>query len=105
MKIAPEGGKEVALGEVYLFYNDKFYLSMAGTIPAGGIYLAVPSDTPALRTRSIINVGDGSGTTGISTLQTEHTAPVWYSLDGRRLNTMPTRKGIYIMNGRKMIIK
>ena len=29
----------------------------------------------------------------------------WYSLDGRKLNGRPTEKGIYIRNGRKIIIK
>ena len=27
----------------------------------------------------------------------------WYTLDGRRLNGKPTRKGLYIVNGRKQI--
>ena len=29
----------------------------------------------------------------------------WYSIDGRRLSGQPTRKGIYVRNGKKMIIK
>ena len=29
----------------------------------------------------------------------------WYTLDGRRLNGKPTKKGIYIVNGRKVVIK
>ena len=29
----------------------------------------------------------------------------WYSLDGRRLSGKPTQKGIYINNGRKIVIK
>jgi autotransporter-associated beta strand protein len=30
---------------------------------------------------------------------------VWYSLDGRKLNGQPQQKGIYIKNGKKIIIK
>ena len=30
---------------------------------------------------------------------------IWYSLDGRRLSAPPTRKGIYIHNGRKVIVR
>ena len=30
---------------------------------------------------------------------------LWYSVDGRRLNAKPTTKGIYINNGRKVVIK
>ena len=29
----------------------------------------------------------------------------WYTLDGRRLNSKPTQKGIYINNGKKVVIK
>jgi hypothetical protein len=29
----------------------------------------------------------------------------WYSIDGRRIDGKPTAKGMYIYNGRKMIIK
>ena len=32
-------------------------------------------------------------------------ANAWYSLDGRRLDSKPTQKGIYIVNGRKVVIK
>ena len=29
----------------------------------------------------------------------------WFTLDGRKLNSMPTEKGIYIVNGKKVVIK
>ena len=29
----------------------------------------------------------------------------WYSLDGRRLGSKPTAPGLYINNGRKVVIK
>ena len=29
----------------------------------------------------------------------------WFSLDGRRLNGRPSAKGLYIHNGRKVVIK
>ena len=43
--------------------------------------------------------------TAIKTVETTETADRWYSTDGRRYNTQPTRRGIYIRNGQKMIIK
>ena len=31
---------------------------------------------------------------------------VWYTLDGRKLDAaMPDRKGIYIINGRKVVVR
>ena len=33
------------------------------------------------------------------------TSDEWYTIDGRKLNGMPAKKGIYIQNGQKRIIK
>ena len=32
-------------------------------------------------------------------------AAAWYTLDGRKLNAKPTAKGLYIVNGRKVVVK
>jgi hypothetical protein len=48
------------------------------------------------------------GSTGIENIQVSNkinTKEVWYSLDGRRLQSKPTMKGLYIVNGKKMIIR
>ena len=29
----------------------------------------------------------------------------WYDLNGRKLQNMPTKKGIYILNGKKVVVK
>ena len=29
----------------------------------------------------------------------------WYTLDGRKLDTKPTKKGVYILNGKKVVVK
>ena len=29
----------------------------------------------------------------------------WYDLNGRKLNAKPTTKGVYIQNGKKVVIK
>ncbi len=33
------------------------------------------------------------------------TAAEWYTLDGRKLDSKPTKAGLYIMNGKKVVIK
>jgi hypothetical protein len=58
----------------------------------------------------VLNFGDDE-TTGIvniehETLNIEHSAGAgWYDLSGRRLPGKPTKKGLYIHNGRKIAIK
>jgi hypothetical protein len=32
-------------------------------------------------------------------------ADAWYSLDGRKLNSQPSAKGIYMKRGKKVVIK
>lgn len=50
-------------------------------------------------------VEDG-GKSGIQTVTTADTiATPWYTLDGRQLQSQPTRKGIYLHQGRKIVIK
>lgn len=47
-------------------------------------------------------------TDGIETITNEHhktTNDIWYTIDGKRLSGQPTRKGVYIVDGKKMIIK
>ena len=48
-------------------------------------------------------------TTGIDHI-TPDPAPIdeegdYYTLDGRKLNMRPTQKGVYIVNGKKIVIK
>jgi len=111
LKVAPEGGQEVKLGEVYLLYNDVFYYSQAGTVSEGGVYLTQPTEEEESlkKTRSYYILGTRGDTTGIAALRTDGTlgssASAWYGLDGRRYDTLPTRKGIYIKDGKKVVIK
>ena len=104
LRVAPDGGKKVSIGQVYMLYNDVFYYTQAGTIPAGSVYLTKPEQT---RTRGFYSLGGDDDTTDISPrrIVTPATPSVWYGLDGRRYDTQPTRKGIYIKDGKKMIVK
>lgn len=49
--------------------------------------------------------GDNEATGIFSTTNYTNEAGVWYDLQGRKLDTKPTAKGVYIVNGRKAIIK
>lgn len=109
LKVVTEAdGMNVELGQVWMLYNDVFYYTQAGTIGQGGIYLA--NSTPASKVRPSYSLGTRGDTTGIVTLRTDGKLSLsgntaWYTLDGRRLESAPTRKGMYIMNGKKIIIK
>ncbi len=54
----------------------------------------------------VLNFGDGE-TTGIGSIDNGELRienDDWYSLDGRRLNAKPTQRGIYIHNGKKVLV-
>ena len=54
-----------------------------------------------------LDFGDGEATGITTTNLTDYTNgdDSWYSLDGRKLLQQPTRKGVYIQNGVKVVIK
>ena len=59
-------------------------------------------------TMTVRLVGNLGQTTAIGTLDTrtgEVTFGDWYTMDGRRLAAKPTKKGVYIHNGKKVAIK
>ena len=107
-------GQHVETGQVYAFYKGKFVLTSSGTLSAGKFYLDNPNYL------AITEGGSGGGSnaaplrivledaTGIDvTLNEEQigTHDIWHSVDGRRLNGKPASKGIYINNGRKVVVK
>ena len=54
-----------------------------------------------------MNGDDENETTGIEAVisEAENNSEIWYSLKGERLSGKPTQKGLYICNGKKVIIK
>ena len=69
----------------------------------------VPANGGAAARAFVMNFGDGE-TTGIVSMEDggwkmEDVNNAWYSIDGRKLNGVPTQKGVYINNGRKVVIK
>lgn len=45
------------------------------------------------------------GTDGIQSIKSENVDDNWYTLDGRKLNSRPSAKGIYINKGHKIIVR
>ena len=55
----------------------------------------------------VLNFGEDNATGIIATDYTDYTdkAGVCYTLDGRKLNTKPTKKGVYVVKGKKVVLK
>ena len=74
----------------------------------GGNRAGEPTSGEQGISRFVLNFGDGEQATGISLSSLlsplSSNENTWYSLDGRRLTGKPTQKGVYINNGRKVVI-
>ena len=88
---------------VYALNGKQFvYVKNALTIGANKAWLEV--DNAAARKLTI--VFDGNGTTGIADNKRESiTNNRYYDLNGRKLNAAPTQKGVYILNGKKVVVR
>lgn len=74
----------------------------AGTIAANRCWLELVSSTGA----PVLDIVFDGNATGIETTKfTDDANDAWYDLNGRRLQAKPTTKGVYILNGRKVVVK
>ena len=82
-----------------------FYIVSAGggTLAAGKAYLQIP--TAAANSRSAISMEFVEGTTDISEHKAELTTEGYYTLSGQRTTSQPQKPGIYVKNGRKVVVK
>ena len=91
--------------------NNTLYYPMSGAgIGAMRAYIRIGDDATA-NVRRIgafnINFGDGEETAIGDILDDEsaNSASAWYDLSGRKLDAAPTREGVYIHDGQKVVVK
>ena len=87
--------------------KESFYRVQKNGIKSAGNQAYLPVDNSALAQKLIL-VFDDSETDGIKeTLKPALTQQnsVYYNLSGQRVNGVPTSRGIYIVNGKKVIVK
>ena len=73
------------------------------TLKANSAYLRLPASVAPSASRALTMAFE-DGTTGITPASSLNGGE-WYDLNGRKLDKKPTRKGLYIFNGRKTLIK
>ena len=92
--------------------NKLYYPTTGAGIGAQHAYFKI-GENGVMLTRQLtdfsIDFGENDETTGIisTTNYTNSTnsTGAWYSIDGRKLDGKPTRNGVYVNNGRKVVIK
>lgn len=88
--------------EIWILVDDHFMRTKSGTLIVGRCYIERSNSSYTSPMLSI-----GRKTTGIEeeTIKNFDLNGIWYTLDGRKIQGIPAQKGIYINNGKKIIIK
>ena len=100
-------GLSMAIGSgCYILKGDNFVAATGGVLPANRCFLA--GTNSATRMRNIVTDGmPGDSATGITEMtlgEAQNIDGSWYTISGIHLEK-PVRKGVYILNGNKVVIK
>ena len=101
-------GQFVKVGSYVRIKPMRCYLENANFTGARGMTRAAEEELP--ETIKVRLIGADGEVTAIGSLQTKtgevtFDKDAWYSLDGRRIESKPTMKGIYVNNGKKIVVK
>ena len=97
-------GAKIRPMRAYLLWNDMPNAAPARRMTRGASVDELPS---RITVRLVSSNGETTGIGEIDTKTGEMTfdSEAWYTLDGVRLSGKPTKKGLYINNGKKIVIK
>ena len=91
---------------IYVLYNDEFVKTINGTIPANRCYLPLDMNVNVNARLTISSADDDNETTSLNEelrMKNEESVDAWYDMQGRKV-AQPA-KGLYIVNGKKVVIK
>lgn len=89
-------------GGQYVLYKNEF-VKATGSITSGKCYLE-PMGTFFAGTRGFSIAGGAEGTTAISDAVADSDHSEWFDLQGRKIEK-PSKKGLYIRDGKKIVVK
>ena len=83
-----------------------FYHAKEGTLPAGKAYLDHTKLGTSTSGAPMLNLEFYDDATAIrANIREIDGGDQWYTLDGRKLQSKPTVKGLYILNGKKTVVR
>ena len=100
---------EMAEGDFYVCNGKEFVkVRGKGTLAANKAFLFVEGNNTPASIPFRRSIDGGEGTTGVDLIDNGKLIidnDGWYDLNGRRLQGKPSQKGVYIKNGKKIVIK
>ena len=111
LKVADGNTENLQGYQDYVWFKGELVMVSNTAKPANGTFYvknSTPVPNPAPRLQIVI--GEEEVTTSLpsidhSSLTIDHSEGAWFSLDGRKINGQPLKKGLYIHNGKKTVIK
>ena len=90
-------------GQTNYAFNGKAFVFVKNAIEVGPnkAWLSVNTGEPSARITLVFDDATGVGSIENGKLTIDN----WYDLNGRKLQGMPTKKGVYILNGKKVVVK
>ena len=84
-------------------FNGKAFVFVKNAIEVGAnkAWLSISTGVPSARITLVFDETTKIANTNLTNITNGN----WYDLNGRKLDKMPTKKGVYIMNGRKVVVK
>ncbi len=90
---------------LFLSGNKFWYSTGATRIKAFRAYFMLNEVLSSVEAEAKVRFIIDEGVTAIEGITPDMEDGVWYTLDGRQLNGKPTEKGVYIVDGKKVLIK
>lgn len=87
----------------FILYNGEFRRTSGGILPAYRAYL--PLLEPEVNNARILSIIFENETTGIEIISEKEDSDLWYTISGISIKDVPKNQGLYIKNGKKVIIK
>jgi len=90
-------------GQTNYAFNGKAFVFVKNAIEVGPnkAWLSVNTGVPSARITLVFDDATGVGSIENGKLTIDN----WYDLNGSKLQGMPTKKGVYILNGKKVVVK
>ena len=90
-------------GQTNYAFNGKAFVFVKNAIEIGAnkAWLSVSTGEPSARIMLVFDETTKIANTNLTNI----TNGDWYDLNGRKLDKMPTKKGVYIMNGKKVVVR
>ena len=112
--VAYSNGEVVGTAQLSILnsqFSTGFFLSIAGdgqtpvwfAIERNGEIVASTGEVMTFNTNAVI--GSPDQPTAINFMKAEYADGQWYSISGMKLQKRPTKSGVYIFNGKKVVVK